>query len=228
MKRETIYGALIAGLLLSAPVLSPAVAFADEDETSTSVELSDLVDFDEDETTSVDLSDVVDLDEDGTGDVPSVRDADDVPQPGDTGSTPGRGGTGKTPQSQAGPKYGPNIDGWVVKVTNDGKGKLAFSSPGFSDNVASMSPSAGSEIGPGQTGAVKGKQSASSVFNAKEPANMNFMVKAGRFDYTIKVRDTSGYDSPAKVDCTTGMTGGGCTVVSNAKNKEIVVSLSSL
>jgi len=42
------------------------------------------------------------------------------------------------------------------------------------------------------------------------------------------VRDTSGYNSPAKVDCTKGVLGGGCKVESNAKNKEIVVSLYSL
>ncbi len=209
MKRETIYGALIAGVLLSAPVLSPAVAFADEDEATTSVDVSEVIDFDQDETTTpVDVSEGIDLDEDGTGDVPNVGD------------------TGKLPQSQAGPKYGPNIDGWVVKVTNAGGYWVQFFEPSFSDNIASMNPARG-KIQKGETGTVKGKQSATSVIGAKEPANMNFKAQANNAFFDIKVRDTQGYSTPADVSCNTSGSGGKCTVTSNAKNKEILISIST-
>ena len=212
MKRETIYGALIAGVLLSAPVLSPAVAFADEDDISTSVDVSDVIDFDQDETTTpVDVSDGIDLDEDGTGDVPNVGD------------------TGKLPQSQAGPKYGPNIDGWAVKVTNTGGYSVNFKDPSFSDNIASMNPQPypRGSIQQGETGTVKGKQSATSVIGAKEPANMNFKAQANNAFFDIKVRDTQGYSTPADVSCNTSGSGGKCTVTSNAKNKEILISIST-
>jgi len=206
MNRKTVYGALIAGALLAGPALPSAVAFADQDDSTTPVEVTEL------------------LDEDDTGDMPHA---------GDTGET---SETGSAPQGQAGPKYGPNIDGWVVRVKNvtpRAAYPFVFVSPGFTDNVASMSPSAGSQMKDGQTGTVKGTPSAAfSAVGGKAPANMNFKVKAAKGDlaFDVTVRDSAGYDAPANVGCvSTGFDGslGSCKVVSNAKNKEIEVQIFS-
>jgi hypothetical protein len=175
-------------VLLSAPVLSPAVALADhEDVTTTSVELSYGIDVNEDD-------------------------------------------TGKAPQSQAGPKYGPNLDGRVVKINYIGTdaGDIKVTNPGAFQNIAKVDPAAGTALKPGMTTTVKGTPSgAFSAFGGKAPANMDVNLVNGSGDVAnIAVRDSSGYDSPANVSCSTVVDSNWkCRVDSNAKNQEIVVSV---
>jgi hypothetical protein len=186
MDRLPMYGALAAGVVLTAVLLPSAVAAAD---------------------------------------------------PNDPGAPGGASGNSADPNNPAppgatGPSYGDNIDGWVVKINylpSTPALPLTFQSPIFTQNIANLDPAAGSPIQQGTTATVKGKPSASSIFGAKEPANMDVMLVVGSSSdgaARVAVRDSSGYDTPANVSCDAARgTRWQCRVDSSAKNQPIVVSM---
>jgi hypothetical protein len=170
MNRKTIYGALIAGVPLSGPVLPAAVAGAEPADTDISTTAEEF-DFGSDTSASEEH----DFGSDTSATEEHDVDSDTSPI-GEPESTGGTGGTGKAPGSgSGGANLGPNQSGWSVHVVNDSKFTIKL----LADNSAFPNvESATSKVAPGGTGSVKGKMSDWywTFEGTRRPANMDFAV----------------------------------------------------